>query len=318
MVVLWGDPSLVVQTASGPSASDDLAPAEGEPTNGARPSPLVSVLMPVHDPDPEHLQEAIESVRAQTHSRWELCLADDGSRDPRAIRRRLLEDAAQKDERIRLRRVEHCAGIAAATNDALALAHGELVALVDHDDVLHPEALETVVEHLDRHPETGVVFTDEDRLLHDGTFAVPILKPGFSPEFLRAGMYMNHLTVYRRSLVEELGGARTEFDGSQDYDLMLRALEAGARIEHLPRVLYHWRAHHEALRPRESGPASMRATKRPTRALDAHYARTGVPARAEMCGLRPSRVIHDVASDTSTSILLARRRTHASSRTHAA
>ena len=208
-------------------------------------TPRFSVLMPVHDPRPEDLRAAIDSVRAQLYDGWELCICDDASRRPEV--RRVLDEAAM-DPRIRLTRNQRNLGIAGASNAALALATGEFVALLDHDDLLAETALAEMVLTLDRHPETDLLYSDYDRI-EEGRRHSPFFKPDWDPDLLLSLNIVCHLAVYRRSLVEEVGGFRVGFDGSQDHDLALRVSRAipGERIRHVPSVLYHWR-----LRPGES------------------------------------------------------------------
>jgi GT2 family glycosyltransferase len=298
VVAVWGDPQLLVPRRTAPFAAERTS----RRASPASPAPSVAVLMPVHDPRPEHLERAIASVLEQTHGDWQLCIADDGSRDPAVTR--LLDRVAAEDVRVLLHRSATRGGIAAATNAALSLAGAEYVALLDHDDELDPQALEAVVERLRAKPDTDVIYTDEDRMLEDGSTVTPVRKPGFSPDFLRSGMYTCHLSVYRRELVEAVGGMRSEFDGSQDLDLMLRVIERTQRVGHIPRVLYHWRAH--------EGSASLNPGAKPyaydaaRRAIDAHLARTGKRAHTRVDGLPGHyRVVHEVDPDESASVVLA-------------
>jgi GT2 family glycosyltransferase len=202
-----------------------------------RSRPLVSILTPVFDSDPEWLGRAVDSVRMQTYPNWQLCLADDGStREETLAYLHSLEDEPE----IEVSFGEN-GGIAAATNRALGLARGELVAFLDHDDELEPDALLECVRLLDERPELDVIYTDEDKLDRRGRRTEPFLKPDWSPEFFHGVMYVGHLLVVRRSLVERAGGLDSAFDGVQDYELMLRLAEVTDRIAHLPRILYHWR-----------------------------------------------------------------------------
>ena len=200
--------------------------------------PLVSVLMPVYDTEPKWLAHAVESVRRQTYPHWQLVLADDGSTNEPTLEylRRLTGDAA-----IDVLFSESNEGIAAATNRALAAAEGEFVAFLDHDDELHPDALFECVRRLNESPETDAIYTDEDKIDRRGALGEPFFKPDWSPELFRGVMYVGHLLVLRRSLVESLGRLDPAFDGVQDFELMLRVSERTDRIEHVPRVLYHWR-----------------------------------------------------------------------------
>jgi glycosyltransferase involved in cell wall biosynthesis len=199
--------------------------------------PLISIITPVYNTDPDLLRACIDSVRRQAYPNWELCLADDGSTSAGTLA--VLRE--QTDPRIRVTRLETNARISAASNAALALATGEFIALLDHDDELTPNALFEVVTHLNSAPATDVVYSDEDKLDPDGRCSEPFFKPDWSPEHLLTAMYTCHLTVARRSLVERIGGFRIGYEGAQDHDLMLRLSDVTSNIHHLPRVLYHWR-----------------------------------------------------------------------------
>jgi GT2 family glycosyltransferase len=219
----------------------------------------------------------LRSVRRQSFDDWELCLVDDGSRRPGM--REILDRAQAVDRRIR---VEHRAangGIVAASNDALEMARGEFVALLDHDDELHPDALAHVAEAIDRTPDADYVYTDEDKIDVGGRHSMPFFKPDWSPERLRTQMYTCHLSVLRRSLVDAVGGFDPEFEGSQDWDLVLKVTERARSILHVPRVLYHWRI-------LETSAAAAAAAKpwafeAGGRAVQAHCERIGLPAEVE-------------------------------------
>lgn len=202
-------------------------------------APSISVLVPVYKPDLWYLEACVESVLAQSSRDLELCLCDDRSGDPDVAR--YLRRAARRDPRVKLARHESNRGISAATNTALGMARGDFVALLDHDDVLAPHALQTVSAALAAAPQADVLYTDEDKLDGKGLPFGPRFKPDWSPEYLLSTPYMGHLLVLRRSLVESLGGWRSELDGAQDFDMMLRATEQARAILHLPEVLYHWR-----------------------------------------------------------------------------
>jgi GT2 family glycosyltransferase len=202
--------------------------------------PLISIVMPVFNSDPAHLAAAIESVRGQSYSHWQLCIADDAS--SRADTRETIGRLAAADARIKTVFRESGGGISAASNSALALAEGEYIAFLDHDDVLARHALAWIAEALNRNPEIDLIYSDEDKLDARGQRYEPFFKPDWSPDLLRSTNYICHLLVLRRALLERIGGFDSECDGSQDYDLILRASEQASAIEHLPRVLYHWRA----------------------------------------------------------------------------
>lgn len=201
--------------------------------------PLVSIVMPVCDTDPRWLRRAIGSVRAQVYDRWELCLVDDASTSPTPWS--IIDEVQQSDPRVRARRLDVRRGIVGASNEGLALATGEFVGFLDHDDELAPDALLEVARALNRDPCLDFLYSDEDKLDVQGRRSQPFFKPGWSPDLLLSHMYTGHFAVYRASLVKGLGGLRREFEGSQDYDLALRVTEATDRIHHIPRVLYYWR-----------------------------------------------------------------------------
>jgi GT2 family glycosyltransferase len=203
-------------------------------------SPLLSVLMPVYDTPERWLRLAMESVLRQTYTNWELCIADDYSTLPHI--RCTLTEYLEKDARIRVVFRESNGHIAAASNSCLELARGEFVALLDHDDELAPDALQDVAAALARNPAVNLIYSDEDKIDEQGFQFDPFFKPDWSPEYLLGCMYTGHLSVYRTSLIREVGGFRSEVNGAQDYDLALRVTTRTAEIVHIPKVLYHWRA----------------------------------------------------------------------------
>lgn len=246
--------------------------------------PTISVIMAVFQPAAEDLERAIASVSKQIYPHWELCIADDCSRaaDVDAVLQRRQAD----EPRIRVTTLGQHGGISAALNAAFALASGEFVAVLDHDDELAPDALLHVAERLNRAPATDVLYSDEDKIdAHDKRFE-PFFKPDWSPDLLLAENYVCHLLVARRALVEALGGFRSECDGSQDYDLVLRLSEVTGKIVHIPKVLYHWRATEESTAAGISRkPWAVSAARR---AIEAHLERTGSQARVEE-GVHPGR-----------------------------
>ncbi len=204
-----------------------------------RSRPRISVVVPVHRAPTELLRAALDSVTGQVYGEWELCLADDASAD--AATERVLREFHERDpDRVRLVLLARRRGIAGASNAAAALASGEFLAFLDHDDLLTPDALLEMASRIERVADVDVLYSDEDKL--EGTRLVEAHhKPGYSPEQLLSSNYLCHLTVIRRALFERLGGFREGFDGAQDHDLLLRAVERARRVEHVPRVLYHWR-----------------------------------------------------------------------------
>jgi glycosyltransferase involved in cell wall biosynthesis/SAM-dependent methyltransferase len=198
--------------------------------------PRFSIIMPVYNTDRRWLEDAIESLKAQYYDNWELCIVDDCSNKAET-----LEYLAQLDDpRIRQQRMETNAGIARTTNAALALATGDYIGLLDHDDVLTRDAL---LENALVLQDTSIdlVYSDEDKMDVDGDCHGPVYKPDYSPDYLFSNNYFCHFTVVARSLVEAVGGLHYGYDGAQDFDLVLRLTEKARTVHHIPKVLYHWR-----------------------------------------------------------------------------
>ncbi len=234
--------------------------------------PLISIVTPVYNPEPRWLEKCIESVLRQSYPKWEFCICDDGS--TRAEVGEILRKYRERDERIKVVLFERNQGISLASNEALKLATGEYVALLDNDDELSPEALYQVVGLLQQRPDADMIYSDEDKLEPGGEREEPFFKPDWSPEYFRCCMYTCHLGVYRRELLNEIGGFRPGFEGSQDYDLVLRLSEKTYRIYHLPKVLYHWRM--VAGSAAESVGAKPYAYLAATKALAEHLERSGL------------------------------------------
>ncbi len=207
--------------------------------------PVISLLTPVYNTEPTWLRDCIYSVQTQVYPHWELCLVDDGS--TREDTRVLLAEYSERDPRIKVVFSAQNQGICGATNQALALATGEYAGFLDHDDRLAPDALFYVAEALRDNPAIDIVYTDRDMLSPHNMRFMHLCKPDWSPETLLSGNYLFHLLVYRRSLLQSLGGVRVGFEGSQDYDLILRAAEQQPVVHHIRRVLYHWRQHPQSV-----------------------------------------------------------------------
>jgi len=203
-------------------------------------TPLFSIVTPVYEPSLEVLKETIKSVQAQTTNDWEWILVDDKS--PSESVRELLKDAALRDRRIKVIERGENGHIVKASNDGLAAATGEFVVFVDHDDLLTVDALDQVKAVVDQFDDVDYIYSDEDKVDEHGTFFAAFRKPEWSPERLRGQMYTSHLSAIRRSLVDQVGGFRQGYDGSQDHDLVLRITEHARRVVHIPKILYHWRA----------------------------------------------------------------------------
>ncbi|WP_320535187.1 glycosyltransferase family 2 protein [Robbsia andropogonis] len=204
-------------------------------------TPLISVVMPTFNSDVALLRETIASVQAQLYSHWELCIADDASTDPAVVS--LLEEMQAADARIRFVVRERNGHIAEASNSALALARGEYVALLDHDDLLPEHALYMVAHYINRFPQGRLFYSDEDKLTTEGGRTTPYFKPDWNPQLSLSQNLFSHLGVFETSLVRSVGGFRPEFIGSQDYDLMLRCVDVAGydAVVHIPHILYHWR-----------------------------------------------------------------------------
>jgi GT2 family glycosyltransferase len=259
--------------------------------------PLISVAAPVYNTDEKYLREMIESVMCQIYPDWELCLADDASTKPHV--ERVLQEFANRDRRIKFLRRNINGHISAATNTALDLATGEFVALLDHDDLLSETALYEVAVELNAHPDADVVYSDSDNVDDSGQRSAPYFKTDWNPDLMLGHNMVSHLGVYRRSLVEELGRLRVGFEGSQDYDLMLRVADASApsRIRHIPALLYHWRRN--ASSPSFSEKSLERCVVAARRAIREHFERTGLQARIEVAPKCPhwTRIIYPVPRD---------------------
>ncbi len=200
-------------------------------------APLFSIITPVFNPPVNALRECIDSVLSQTFPNWEWCITDDGSSDQEILS--LLEEASKSDPRIHVQYRKVNRGIVSASNDALSVATGTFVAFLDHDDCLHADALAQVAIAINAHSDVDYIYTDEDKKTERGEHYDVFLKPDWSPERLRGQNFCSHLSVARRELVATVGGLRAGFEGSQDYDLILRITEQARRIVHIPEVLYH-------------------------------------------------------------------------------
>ena len=223
--------------------TNDRLSAQRESSRHLPRRPLISVLVPVYNTPEKWLTKAIASVGEQTYSNWELCLADDASTAPHV--RPLLEHYAAADPRIKVCFREKNGHISAASNSALALATGDFIALLDHDDELTPNALYEIAMAHNADPTADFFYSDEDKIDEEGHRHEPYFKPDFLPDLFLAQNYTSHLTVYRASLMRQAGGFRLGYEGSQDWDLALRVVSLMpdfSKIRHIPKVLYHWRA----------------------------------------------------------------------------
>ena len=237
-------------------------------------SPLISILLPVYNSKLRWLRRAILSVQKQLYPRWELCIVDDASTDRKLWP--FLQKCARRDPRIKVMRRTENGHISAASNDALRLANGDFVALLDHDDELAPAALYFVALALNKNPDLHLLYSDEDKLDAQNRRSEPYFKSDWNPELFLAQNFISHLSVYRTDLVRRLGGFRIGFEGSQDYDLALRCIEQilPEQIEHLPWVLYHWRSGTQSTA--SCATAKPYAQDAARRAVQEHLDRTGI------------------------------------------
>lgn len=201
--------------------------------------PKISIVMPVYNVEKKWLEQAIESVFHQVYQNWELCITDDASPSPHI--KEVLNLFRKRDERVKIKFLKTNRGISGASNEALSLAAGQYVALLDHDDVLSRGSLFEIVKLLNVHPEADLIYTDEDKLSMGGLHLRPVFKPDWDPDLFLTYNYICHLVVCKRELIERVGGFRLGFEGTQDYDLLLRLTELTDKIFHIPKVLYHWR-----------------------------------------------------------------------------
>jgi GT2 family glycosyltransferase len=264
--------------------------------------PLISILMPVYNTKHDELKSAIESVINQSYSNWEFCVADDHSSDPEVGE--ILYGFASRDSRIRVVTRGERGGISKACNTAWQEARGEYVCFLDHDDMLAKHALAFVCEAIDRAPHADLLYSDEDKIDEQGRRYEPFFKPDWSPDLLLSENYICHLLVLRQDLASKIGFLNPDCDGSQDYDLILRASEQATAVEHIPKVLYHWRAGIQSTAVTIQNKSYALDAAR--RALEEHCERTGKGASVEP-GLQVGRwrVRYNVPEGTRVSIIIA-------------
>lgn len=239
--------------------------------------PLISIVIPLYCTPLPYLKELLESVRRQSYENWQLCLAD-GSPDDKA--KEFIEKHYGREKRIVYRKLEENGGISVNTNEAVALAAGEYLMFCDHDDTLEPDALYEIVKAIN---DTGadMLYTDEDKVSMDGRhYFDPNFKPDFNLFRLRENNYICHIFVVKKSLTDETGLLRSEFDGAQDFDFILRCCEKAQKITHIPKVLYHWRCHMDSTAADPSSKAYAYEAGR--KAVREHYQRLGIDAKVEM------------------------------------
>lgn len=234
--------------------------------------PLISILVPVYNTPEEFLKQMIQSVRKQTYANWELCIANANPANAEVAE--ILRIAASKDRRIRVTDVPENEGIAQNTNAALAIAKGDYIGLLDHDDLLTPDALYEMVKAINEKDRPQVLYSDEDKVTMDlSEHFQPHMKPDYNRDLLRSNNYITHFFVAERALVEAVGGEDGSYNGAQDYDLILKCTERAKGVVHIPRILYHWRVHKAST---ADNPASkMYAFDAGKRAIEDHLKRCG-------------------------------------------
>lgn len=262
--------------------------------------PRFSILTPVFNTPKDVLERCISSVLQQRLTDWEWCLVDDCSTLPHV--RKVLDRLSRKDDRVRVAHRRSNGGIVAASQDALDMATGEFVALLDHDDELHVDALQLIAEEIDRDDLIDYLYTDEDKIDLQGNHFDTFRKPAFDPIRLLGQNYCSHLSVFRSSLIDTIGGFRAGFEGSQDYDLVLRATERARKVAHVDKVLYHWRALPGSTA--ELQHAKPYALESSVRAVSEHLDRTNVRARIWMSEDGYIQVFPELVSTPKVSIVI--------------
>lgn len=236
--------------------------------------PCISIIVPTYKTPKKFLKEMIDSVRNQSYENWELCIGD-GSVTEDTVKN-VVESYQKKDKRIKMLCLSENLGIAGNTNAALSIATGDYIALLDHDDILAPDALYEVVKWMNEHykDETDVIYTDEDKVSFDlKDYFEPHFKSDYNLDLIRSNNYICHLFVAGKSIVDQVGGFRKEYDGSQDYDFILRCIEQSKHVEHVPKVLYHWRCHPGSTAANQE--SKMYCYEAGKRAIEDHLKRMG-------------------------------------------
>jgi glycosyltransferase involved in cell wall biosynthesis len=261
-------------------------------SEGLEHRPLISIVMPTYNSELKWLQEVIVSVRMQIYTNWEFCIADDASTNGDV--RSILENYAEEDARIKVFFREKNGHISTASNSALDLVTGEYIALLDHDDLLPEHALFWVADAINNNPDAQLIYSDEDKIDKTRRRYEPYFKSDWNPDLFLSHNMISHLGVYRTDLIRRVGGFREGYEGSQDYDLALRCIEhiAPQTIVHIPRVLYHWRSHPGSTA--QAGSEKNYALQAGERALNDHFTRIGVSAKAELLEFGMYRVHYDL------------------------
>ena len=237
--------------------------------------PKISLIVPMYNTKEKYLKELTDSLINQTYKNWELCLAD-GSNE----KYEYVEKLVSQDKRIKYKFLNQNRGISENSNEALKLATGDYIALLDHDDLLPVFSLYEIVKTINKNKDVELIYTDEDKIQEDKQKRMlPHFKQDYAPDTLLSYNYICHFSIIKKSLIEKLGGFRKEFDGSQDYDLILRATEEANQIVHIPKVLYHWRINENSVAL--SSETKLYAYEAAKKAISEHLKRINVKAKVE-------------------------------------
>lgn len=264
-------------------------------------TPKISIVIPLYNTRSDFLVELMDTLVGQSWRNIEICLADGSTSDEPG---ELIRTKYGDDRRIVYKRLEKNEGISGNTNAAIAMATGDFIMLADHDDTLEKDACYEIVCALNKDPEIDVVYTDEDKiLLTDDIYYSPNFKPDYSPDLLTSNNYITHIFCVRKSIVDQVGGERAEFDGAQDHDFIFRCCEAARKVHHIPKFLYHWRAH--ASSTAGNPESKMYAYDSGRRAVQEHYRRMGIPAKVELAeDIGSFRSIYEIQDNPLVSIII--------------
>jgi GT2 family glycosyltransferase len=280
---------------------DTIEEYYSEKLNGLKLNPKISIIMPVYNAPLKYLKEAIESVIQQNYTNWELCIADDNSSESKV--KKIIHSYSVKDSRINVNYRTTNGHISAASNSALELVTGDYILLMDHDDLLAENCIAEVVLAINQHPMVDIIYSDEDKIDEQGRHQVAHFKPDWAPDHLLSRNYMGHVVVLKKTLMDKIQGFRLGFEGSQDYDLLLRATEQTQEIIHISKVLYHWRIHTlSAAQSEEVKPYAYIAAKK---ALGEALLRRGLHGDVKyLSGLRGYKIDYTIQHEDKVSIII--------------
>lgn len=263
-------------------------------------NPKISIIIPMYNTPVNFFRELVDSLINQTYTNWELCLADGSNEENQK-----LKEIYKKDDRIKYKFIGENKGISGNTNEALKLATGDYIGLLDHDDILPAFSLFEIVKCINNHPEVDFIYTDEDKFEKVGGKRYdPYFKSDFGPDTLRANNYICHFSIFRKDLMDKLGGFRSEFDGAQDYDILLRMSEIAEHIYHIPKILYHWRVHEQST-AKAGAHAKPYAYEAGKKAVKAQIDRLGLNGTVEQGNtLGTYKVNYEVEGNPKVSIII--------------